>query len=62
MWLLDNVMPCPDREYTIERMDLTGVNVMLDVEDATRDLKLVQRNPNPLGNHLHPTPLGTTCT
>eukprot|EP00039_Didymoeca_costata_P003743 m.69417 g.69417 ORF g.69417 m.69417 type:complete len:723 (+) comp12056_c0_seq1:192-2360(+) len=40
MWMLDNVLPCSGRPYTIERVDLTGVKVMLDVEDATRELKL----------------------
>ena len=40
MWVLDNSLPCDKRKYTIERVNLEGVNVMLDVEDATRGLKL----------------------
>jgi hypothetical protein len=40
MWTLDNVFPCNGRQYTIDRTDVTGVNVMLDVKDATKHLKL----------------------
>ena len=39
-WALDNVFPCPGRAYTHERTDLSQVNVMLDVRDATPHLKL----------------------
>ena len=35
-WLLDNVFPCDGREYTVQRKELTGVNVMLDHKDATK--------------------------
>ena len=40
--MLDNVLPCDGRQYAIDRIDLAaaGVNVMLDIQDATRDLKL----------------------
>jgi len=40
MWALDNVFPCDGRKYSVERLDLSGVNVMLDVKDATKHLKL----------------------
>ena len=40
MWLLDNVLPHPDRVFTVDRTDTAQLNVMLDVKDATRDLKL----------------------
>lgn len=40
MWLLDNMLPHPGRVYTIDRTDTALINVMLDVKDATRDLKL----------------------
>eukprot|EP00041_Stephanoeca_diplocostata_P021659 m.507657 g.507657 ORF g.507657 m.507657 type:complete len:651 (+) comp21881_c0_seq11:231-2183(+) len=40
MWALDNVFPCEGRKYAVERTDLTDVNAMLDVKDATDHLKL----------------------
>lgn len=40
MWTLDNVFPYDGRQFTIDRTDLTGVNVMVDSKDATKHLKL----------------------
>jgi hypothetical protein len=40
MWALDNVFPCSGRVYAHQRADVSSVNVMLDVKDATRFLKL----------------------
>eukprot|EP00911_Craspedida_sp_UC1_P002793 UC1_evm1s2044 len=39
-WSLDNVFPCPNRQYAVEHTDLSAVNVMLDPRDATPHLKL----------------------
>jgi hypothetical protein len=39
-WVLDNVFPCPGRPFTHETLDNSGVNVMLDIKDATKNLKV----------------------
>mmetsp|Transcript_4870 Transcript_4870/g.14657 ORF Transcript_4870/g.14657 Transcript_4870/m.14657 type:complete len:371 (-) Transcript_4870:16-1128(-) len=39
-WTLDNVFEAHGRQFTIDRLDLRGVNVMLDKADATPRLKL----------------------
>eukprot|EP00038_Savillea_parva_P017468 m.20421 g.20421 ORF g.20421 m.20421 type:complete len:748 (-) comp3789_c0_seq1:1612-3855(-) len=40
MWALDNVFPAEGRQFTMDRVDMTDVNVMLDPRDATKHLKL----------------------
>lgn len=40
MWLLDNVLPQAGRVYTFDRTDTALIKVMLDVKDATAELKL----------------------
>jgi hypothetical protein len=44
-WLLDNVFPCPGRPFTHESLDTSGVNVMLDIKDATKHLKVGPGSP-----------------